>query len=526
MPIRTPRLPLPLSKGRLAWDLMPRAVLALFCSAAGPLLAAAPVAALQRVQLRLPLLETNFTLDLADLASPEGSLAGNSDLAQFDQALDGSIGRKLRTVFQTPLPLQARAALDQAVGTPLLEQALLVASALVQVEGLPPDPDGSDLVQAIETASASGKLTLLTLLQALPGDVASIDLERAAQGFLRLARQQRVADALLARVPAAAAPSVSAPATAALAPVQRRSLSLAVAHRGQPLDLVVFSPERGGNGRLVLISHGLWDSPLSFEGWGRRLAASGYTVVLPVHPGSDADQQRAMLTGTVPPPGPAELRLRPLDVSAVIDAIAADRLGGLEAVVADRVVVIGHSWGATTSLQLAGLQTSSSQMRQRCSSRDDPDRNVSWTLQCSWLGGADQASVMDPRVIAVAAVSPPATLLFQQGSGQGLNARLLLVSGSRDFVVPADPEAIEPFARGVVAGHRLVLAAGGDHFNLRPGADPGGGVLGSLLLAWTEGAFAAGDGVRPGAAAPNLLPLTGWGHAQIPLVDVTAEVQR
>lgn len=498
-----------------------RACLALVVAGAGPLLAAGPAAALQRVQLRLPLLETDFTLDLADLASLDGALVGDSDLAEFDQALGGSISRKLRTVFQTPLPLQARAVLNQAVGTPLLEQALLVASALVQVKGLPPDPEGRQLVSALETASASGNLTLLTLLQALPGEVASIDLERATQGLLRLARQQRRADALLASVPAAA----PAPATV-LPPVQRRSFTLAVPYRSQPLELLVFTPEQRGNGRLVVISHGLWDRPESFAGWGQRLAASGYTVVLPNHPGSDGAQQRAMLTGTVPPPGPAELRLRPLDVSAVIDAIAAHRLAGLEAVAADRVVVFGHSWGATTSLQLAGLQPSSRQLRERCRSLDDPARNVSWTLQCSWLSGADQAGLADPRVIAVAAVSPPATLLFDQGSGLGMQARVLLVSGSRDWVVPADPEAIEPFGRTVPAGHRLVLAGGGDHFNLRPGEDPGGGVLGSLLLRWTEAAFAAGDGVRPGPAAGNLLPPSGWGDARISLVDVTAQVQR
>lgn len=490
-------------------------------STAVSLLATRPAAALERVQLRLPILDTAFTLDLADFARPEGALTGNSDLAEFDRALQGSISSQLRTVFQTPLPIQARAALSQAVGTPLLEQALLVASALVQVEGLPPDPDGRALAAAIETASANGTLTLLALLQALPGDVASVDLERAVHGLQRLTRQQTRATALVASLPAAA------PETAAsLPPVQRRTFSLVVPHRSQPLDLLVLTPQQGGLGRLVVISHGLWDAPQSFVGWGQRLAASGYTVVLPAHPGSDGAQQRAMLTGAVPPPGPAELRLRPLDVSAVIDAIAVRRLAGLEAVGADRVVVLGHSWGATTSLQLAGLQPSSRLLQERCRRLDDPSRNVSWTLQCSWLAGADQAGLADPRVIAVAAVSPPAALLFDEGAGLQMNGRVLLVSGTRDWVVPADPEAIEPFGRSVAAGHRLVLAAGGDHFNLRPGDDPSGGVLGSLLLRWTDAAFAAGDGVRPGPAATNLLPPGGWGDAQIPLVDVTAPVQR
>lgn len=502
-----------------------RRVLAGFSAAAavaGSALAA-PAAALERVQLRLPLLDTDFSLDLKDLASPDGPLAGSSDLAQFDRALQGSISRKLRTVFQTPLPLQVKAAVGQAVGSPLLEQALLVAAALVRVEGLPPDPEGRELAEAMATASSRGTLTLLSLLQAMPGQVASIDLERAVQGLLRLARQQRRADALLAQVPPAASPAA---APAAGDAVERRLISLAVPHRSQPLELLVIRPAQGGNGRLVVISHGLWDAPRSFEGWGRRLAAAGYAVALPNHPGSDGDQQRAMLSGAVPPPGPAELRLRPLDVSALLDAVAAGRVAALEQVATDRVVVIGHSWGATTALLLAGLQPSSRQMRNRCRSFEDPDRNLSWTLQCSWLAGADQVGLADRRVVAVAAVSPPTALLFDQGSAQGLHARVLLVSGTRDWVVPPDPEAIEPFGRAAAGGHRLVLAGGGDHFNLRPAEEADGGVLGPLLQSWTEAAFAAGEAVRPSAAALPLLPPSGWGNGEIPLADVTAAVGR
>jgi hypothetical protein len=102
---------------------------------------------------------------------------------------------------------------------------------------------------------------------------------------------------------------------------------------------------------------------------------------------------------------------------------------------------------------------------------------------------------------------------------------VLLVSGTRDWVVPPDPEALEPMARGGgQLGHRLVLAQGGDHFNLRPGERADGGVLGNLLLAWTEGAFAAGEAARPRDGAPNLLTTPGWGHELIPLADVTGRL--
>jgi len=121
------------------------------------------------------------------------------------------------------------------------------------------------------------------------------------------------------------------------------------------------------------------------------------------------------------------------------------------------------------------------------------------------------------------------SLLFNYGAALGMNARALVVSGSRDWVVPSGPEAITPLAAEAGAaggGHRLVIAEGGDHFNLgsRYGEE-GGGALGGLLLAWVDGAFAAGAAAAPGPAAPSLLPANGWGNTSRPLFDVTERLQ-
>jgi hypothetical protein len=116
--------------------------------------------------------------------------------------------------------------------------------------------------------------------------------------------------------------------------------------------------------------------------------------------------------------------------------------------------------------------------------------------------------------------------LFPRGSGQNLSARILLVSGSRDWIVPPDPEAITPMTWGSSLGNRLVLVQGGDHFNLRPGPSANGGVLGSLLLTWINAAFASGEAVRPSPGAVNVLPANGWGSAVMPMADVTDKLNR
>ncbi|MDI9405355.1 MAG: alpha/beta fold hydrolase [Chitinophagaceae bacterium] len=466
-----------------------------------------PARAIDQVVLDLPLLEIGFTVSLRELQDPAALWNGQSDLAELNRASDGAVGRRLIEVFDTPLPIQTRQVVGQIVGSPLLEQALLAASALGQVDGLPVDPSGTELTVAVERATARGELTLLTLLRALPGKSVTVDLPRAVMMLQRMVAQRRQANALVEQGPAvSAAPALVRPGAR---PLRRSLISVPAAHRAQTLEVVVIEPERDANGRVVVISHGLWDSPENFEGWGRHLASHGYRVLLPRHPGSDNSQQQAMLTGKTAPPSPEELRLRPLDVTAVIDASGARN-----------VVVIGHSWGATTVLQLAGTKPSTNRLRERCDDLNDPERNLSWVLQCSFLGSADRAGLADSRVRAVVAVSPPLRLLFDHGAADSMQARALLVSGNRDWVVSPDPEAVEPFRVAAANGHALVLVDGGDHFNLRSPADGDGGPLRGLLLAWTNGAFAAGAAAAPGPQARPLLPDAGWGNDEMPLVRV------
>ena len=465
-----------------------------------------PAMAIEEVLIKLPLVHTSFRVRVSELRSAQALRRGSSDLAELDRASDGALGRQLMAVLQKPLPLELGGFSSQAVGSPMLEQALLMVSAFGRVEGQPPDLSGVSLNQALQRASAAGPPTLISLIQALPGQRVTLDLVQAQTVLQRMNAQHSQAERLLAGAPVpAAATAIPAPM-----PVQRSWMSLVVGHRPQPLKLLVLQPQAGGNGQLVLISHGLWDSPESFEGWGQVLAGQGYSVVLPRHPGSDAAQQQAMLTGQAPPPNQEELELRPRDLSAVLDGLQQGRLKLNGPVNSQRVVALGHSWGATTVLQLAGMRPSGGEQK-RCAAVNDPGRNLSWALQCSWLRGANAAEgLRDPRVVAVGAVSPPTSLLFPAGAGTALGAPVLLVSGSHDWVVPPDPEAIEPMRRSGNGSNRLVLARGGDHFNLRPGAAANGGPLGPLLLRWTSSAF---NGTP--------LPSSGWSTTTMPLLDVS-----
>ena len=474
---------------------------------------ASPAQALERLVLRMPFLQTSITINLDDAQSVEELIRSSPDLAELQSVSNGQLLGFLRTVFLTPLPEQTEAFLRGASGQPLLEQALAAATYFVDLQGVEVDTSGEMLTEALSRALRNGQPNILGFLRELPGDEASLDLSRVSYAANRLKGNLEEGVAFVKSGPSATVdPALRKPLSGRW---KREMLQLSVPHRPESLRLISLLPAVP-NGRLAVVSHGLWDEPESFEGWGEVLAEHGYTVLLPDHPGSNYRQQKLMLAGDRPPPGPEELRLRPLDVSAVIDAVAGAKLLAGRSLNTDSVGVVGHSWGATTTLQLAGAIPTDRKLNKRCGDLKEPERNISWVLQCSWLSGIQTAGLADPRVKAVVAVSPPLRLLFEPSSRNNLNAKVLLVSGSRDWVVPSGPEAIRPMRESgaIQLGHRLVLVGGADHFNLssvRGEAQPA--LVGPMILGWLNEQLQVPGSLR--------FSQGGWGDQQIQMVDVS-----
>lgn len=499
--------------------------LAAAAASAAVALSGSPAAALERLVLRMPYLGVDFTINLGDGRSVEEVIQSSPDLVDLDRASDGRLLALLKKVFLSPLPIELRGLLEGSTGQPLLEQALNAAAFIVNLEGVPFDSSGSMLTKALRRAYDNDQNNLLGFLHQLPGEEASIDLSKLAEAVNRLVANQ--SDGLELVKAGSAAPVSSELFESLQDPTWTREvIRVSVKHRDEPLRVLVLKPQGAGNQRLVVISHGLWDDPESFEAWAEVLAAKGYVVLLPDHPGSNFEQQRAMLAGDRPPPGPEELRLRPLDVSALLTAVEQGRVLAGRDLNTKEVAVVGHSWGATTALQLAGGIPTDQKLKARCRDPRDPERNISWVLQCSWLSGINKAGVADSRVKTVVAVSPPMRLLFDpvqsldSVNGQrSSRPKVLLISGTRDWIVPSGPEAVSPMRDTQAArlGHRLVLVDGGTHFNLRAvrGQAPKA-VIGPVLLAWIN--------QQLNVPASPTFEEGRWGHPDRRLVDVSSQL--
>ena len=127
-----------------------RSLSGLVLALAAALTASPPARALETIELKLPLVETTFSIRLAELSDPRALLTGNSDLAELDQATRGAIGRSLVDLFNAPLPLQALDVARQVVPSPLAQQALLLLSSLGGVDGLPADVSSDTVLKVLD----------------------------------------------------------------------------------------------------------------------------------------------------------------------------------------------------------------------------------------------------------------------------------------------------------------------------------------------------------------------------------------
>jgi len=471
------------------------------------LLASGSARAIDVLQIRLPLLQEDFSVRIDELASPDALWAGKSDLAELNRATNGAYALKLQELLNQPLPMQGD------LGAPMVRQVELVLKRLIDVPANEANLlDSKPLQAGMRKLKAEGRqATLLNLLQAIPGHKVSIRLDRAVTFLKQINQNNAQITELLKTLPALPA---APPAALRRGPFAftTRVVNLPLTAGNESLEVTVVLPVGPPTLPAVVISHGLWDSPSSFLGWAQHLASHGAPVLLPRHPGSDISQQAQMLAGNAPPPDPREFLRRPRDVKAVLDALENGQIPGAEGIPARGLTFIGHSWGGTTALQLAGARSLQATLWQACKNTNNSERNrnLSWVLQCTFLPAATVDSLADPRFLRVVAVSPPQALVFAAGLVD-LQKPVLLISGSSDLVVPAQPEALDPFHLYPLGHSQMVLVEGGTHFNLPAPADSDGGPLRALLLHWVQGKPLKADAAvaDPAGRVLHLVPQRG-----------------
>lgn len=226
------------------------------------------------------------------------------------------------------------------------------------------------------------------------------------------------------------------------------------------LDLARDAPPAAGTHPLVLVSHGNSGTPWAYRHMARHLVQAGFVVALPAHTGNTRHDNS--LAGTA-----ANLANRPRHITLAIDAALADPVIK-DHIAGDGVAVIGHSIGGYTALAAAGGQPWSGPRE----SKDGQPQPVPVRA--------------DARVRALVLLNP-ATFWFIPGSLRAVSVPILMRTGERDEITPAEHarKIIDGVADAALVEHREISGAG--HFafmskfppemtrpNFKPSQDPPG----------------------------------------------------
>ena len=223
---------------------------------------------------------------------------------------------------------------------------------------------------------------------------------------------------------------------------------------------------------LIVISHGIASSRETFAYLGEHLVSHGFAVAIVEHDDISLNKFDSFLSGNDGFPEPNNLINQPLDVKHVLDKLERDSLFQ-DKINLQQVGVIGHSFGAYTSLVLAGGKLTLDPEAKQCQTEDY--RNILLDLsslaKCTFNEFYQtDYQLKDPRIKAVIAINPMGKIFGQAGISS-IDIPTMFVSGTNDLVMPPVAEQIQPFSwLDSDIDKYLVLVKPGTHFSfLREG---------------------------------------------------------
>ncbi len=193
------------------------------------------------------------------------------------------------------------------------------------------------------------------------------------------------------------------------------------------------APFAEGRFPLVLLSHGSGGNAPGLGWLASRLAAEGFVVAAPNHPGSTTGNASQIAT--------IKIWNRPADISAVITAVVADKRLGSR-IDGNRIGVLGFSLGGNTALSLVGARADAEAYSRYCEgSAAGPE--------CAWFvrGGVSfkaldkerfNRSNLDGRIKAAVVIDPAMAQAYQPESLAKVAVPTHIINlGRPGWIIPA-----------------------------------------------------------------------------------------
>ena len=223
---------------------------------------------------------------------------------------------------------------------------------------------------------------------------------------------------------------------------------------------------------LIVISHGIASNRETFTYLGKHLASHGFAVAIIEHDDISFKKFDGFLSGNDDFPEPNNLTDRPLDIRYVLDKLEKDALLQNK-INLQQVGVIGHSFGAYTSLVLAGGKLTVEPQAKQCQTENYQNvlLDLSSLAKCTFNEFSQtDYQLEDSRIKAVIAINPMSKIFGKAGISS-IDIPTMFVGGTNDLIMPPVAEQIQPFS-WLNSGFDkyLVLVKPGTHFSfLREG---------------------------------------------------------
>lgn len=237
--------------------------------------------------------------------------------------------------------------------------------------------------------------------------------------------------------------------------------------KDRQVPMIVYYPKDGNAYPLVIMSHGAMGNRQAMIYQARHLATHGYVVICPEHVASSFNKgkyYRSKAGGRksiseslqIILRDPDAVLQRPRDISFAIDqAVIWNMNHKLLAgkIDAEKVAVMGHSYGAYTTLVACGARPILDYLEPPV----EPGKGFAQDLS-------------DPRVIFGFAMSPqgPQSLYFNKDSFKSVNRPLICLSGTKDAQQGIDGKKMPPESRLEIFD---LLTSGGKYFLWLENAD-------------------------------------------------------
>lgn len=423
--------------------------------------------------------ESRIPIKALEVYAKTGKL---EDLAAYVKYFSPEQLAQLRRVLLSEIDLSS-VAVSQFLYTPVGETLLKRLGQVIQTEARQPGFYAIRGSLILAAADPQG-LTLLNVLKYFPSRNIRINLRRSLQiseNIETIVNQTRQAIALIEQQSTATA-STQQVNFSQLPDLRKRgsfswnkqTYTLNDRRRNRTFLADIYFPNTTKPAPVIVISHGLGSDRSSFIYLAQQLASYGFAVAVPEHPGSNAQQLRALLNGRANEVAEAnEFINRPLDIKFLLDQLQQlDSSSPSFQLNLQQVGVIGQSFGGYTALALAGATLNFDQLKKDCKTLQQ-SLNISLLLQCQALQlPATKYNLHDQRVKAAIAINPITSSIFGKTGVSQIKIPVTIISSSADTVAPALSEQLLPFTWLTEPEKYLVLLENGTHFSLIGESDP------------------------------------------------------